>query len=109
MPQTHKILGQNAPAATTLTSLYTCPANTSAIVSSLTICNTGNVATTYRIGVRPGGANATQSQYLTYDTSIPANDSTFLTAGLTLAASDVLSVYAGNGNLAFGAYGVELT
>ena len=46
MPQTHKVLGQSNPAATTLTTLYTVPASTSAVVSTLVICNTASSATT---------------------------------------------------------------
>lgn len=109
MAQTHKVLGQVNPNATTATNLYVCPANTSAIVSSLTIANVSNVAVTYRLSVRPGGANQTNAMYLAYDSALPANDTTILTSGLTLAASDVVTCYASTGNVAFGAFGVELT
>lgn len=109
MPQTHKVLGQNNPAATTLVSLYAAPAATQAIVSSLTVCNTAATATTYRIAVRPAGASIATSQYLVYDASLPANDTVTLTLGVTLAATDVVSVYAGSANVAFSAFGVEIT
>lgn len=110
MAQTHKVLGQINPNATTATTLYTCPANTSgAIVSSLTIANVSNVAVTYRLSIRPAGATQTNAMYLAYDASLPANDTTILTSGLTLAATDVVTCYASTGNVAFGAYGVEIT
>lgn len=107
MPQTHKVLGQSNPAATTLTTLYTAPSQ--AIVSSLTICNTAATATTYRIAVRPAGASIATSQYLVYDASLPANDTVTLTLGVTLAATDVVSVYAGSASVAFSAFGVEIS
>ena len=109
MPQTHKVLGQSNPTATTLTTLYTVPASTSAVVSTITICNTASSATTYRIAVRPAGASIATSQYLAYDAALPANDTATLTLGLTLAATDVISVYAASASVAFSAYGVEIT
>jgi glucose-6-phosphate dehydrogenase assembly protein OpcA len=109
MPQTHKVLGQNNPSATTLATLYTVPSSTSTIASTINVCNIGTSATTYRIAVRPAGASIANSHYLVYDSAIPANDSISLTLGLSLAATDVVSVYAGNSNVAFSLFGVELT
>ena len=109
MPQAHKVLGQSNPAATTLTTLYTVPAATSAIVSTLVICNTASSATTYRIAVQPAGASIANQHYLAYDAALPANDTATLTLGLTLATTDVISVYAGSASVAFSAYGVEIT
>jgi hypothetical protein len=109
MPQTHKILGQSNPAATTLTTAYTVPAATQAIVSTLSVCNTGSTATTYRIAVRPAGASVAKQHYVAYDVAIPANDTATLTLGVTLAATDVVSVYAGSADVAFHAYGVEIS
>lgn len=109
MPQAHKVLGQSNPSATTLTTLYTAPASTQAVCSTITICNTASSATTYRIAVRPAGASIATSQYLAYDAALPANDTATLTLGVTLAATDVLSVYAASANVAFSAFGVEIT
>lgn len=39
MISTYKVLGQSAPAATTAVDLYTVPALTSTIVSTITVCN----------------------------------------------------------------------
>ena len=109
MPQTHKVLGQANPAATTLTTLYTVPASTQAVCSTITVCNTASSATTYRIAVRPAGASIATSQYLAFDAALPANDTATLTLGVALAATDVISVYAGSANVAFAAFGVEIT
>jgi hypothetical protein len=108
MPQTHKVLGQSNPSATTLTSLYTVPSSTQAIVSTLSVSNLG-VSTTFRVAVRPAGATIANQHYLVYDASVNANDSFFLTLGISLAATDVVSVYAGTANLAFSLFGVEVT
>ena len=109
MPQTHKVLGQSNPAAATLTTLCTVPASTSAVVSTITICNTASSATTYRIAVQPAGASIANQHYLAYDAAIPANDTATLTLGVTLATTDVISVYAASASVAFAAYGVEIT
>jgi len=108
MPQTHKVLGQSNPSATTLTTLYTVPASTSAVASTLSVANLG-VSTTFRVAVRPAGATVANQHYLAYDATVNANDSLFLTLGISLAATDVVSVYAGTANLAFSLFGVEIT
>ena len=108
MPAAYRVLGQSNPAATTLTTLYTVPAATSAVASSITVCNLG-VSTTYRVAVRPAGAAIANQHYVVYDASLNAGDSVFLTLGLTLAATDVVSVFAGTANVAFQLHGSEIT
>lgn len=109
MPQTYKVLGQSAPSSTTLTTLYTVPAATSAVVSTLVVCNRAAAARSFRLAVRPAGAGIANQHYLAYDVVIAANDSTCLTLGITLAATDVLSVYASAADLSFNAFGSEIT
>ena len=106
MPTTYKVLGQSNPAATTLTSLYTVPANTSAIISTITVASLGSAAT-FRIAVRPAGAAIANQHYLAYDTTLAANSTTALTLGITLAATDVVSVYASTTGVSFVAFGQE--
>lgn len=107
MANTYKVLGQSNPSATTLTTLYTVPAATSTVVSTLTICNL-SAATSYRIAIRPAGAAISNAHYLVYDQYIASNDTITLTLGLTLATTDVISVYAGTANVVFQAFGTEI-
>ncbi|MBU6346928.1 MAG: hypothetical protein KGR70_16945 [Cyanobacteria bacterium REEB494] len=109
MPTTYKVLGQSNPSATTLTTLYTVPASTSTIVSTISVCNQAATAGTYRIAVRVAGASITASQYLVYDASLSANSTDTITLGITLAATDVISVYASSANFSFSAFGTELS
>lgn len=109
MPAAYKVLGQSNPSATTATTLYTVPSATSSIVSTLSVANIGSTATTFRLAVRPAGATLANQHYLAYDVSIPANDTTILTLGLSLATTDVVTVYAGNASLAFSLFGTEIT
>lgn len=109
MPTVYKVLGQSAPAATTVTALYTVPSATEAIISTIVVANRGTSVATYRIAIRPNGASLADLHYIAYDVTVGANDSTTLTLGLTLDATDVLSVYASNVNLSFSAFGSEVT
>lgn len=107
MASTYKVLGQINPAATTTTTLYTVPSATSAVCSTLSICNLG-VSTTYRIAVRPAGATLENKHYIVYDAAINQYDSVMLTLGITLAATDVVTVYAATTNISFQLFGSEI-
>jgi hypothetical protein len=109
MPTTYKVLGQAAPSATTLTTLDTVPSATSAVVSTIAVCNRAATAATYRIAIRPAGAAISNEHYIAYDSTVAANDTTMLTIGITLAATDVISVYASSANLSFNAFGSEIS
>jgi glucose-6-phosphate dehydrogenase assembly protein OpcA len=109
MPTNYKVLGQSNPAATTATSLYTVPSATQAVVSTITVANQAATAATYRIAVRVAGATLAASQYIAYDISLPANASDTLTLGLTLGATDVITVYASTATMSFAAFGSEIS
>ena len=108
MATAYKVLGQSNPAATTLTTLYTVPAATSAVGSTLSVCNQG-LSTTVRVAVRPAGAGIAASQYIIYDAPVNGLDTLFLTLGISLATTDVVSVYAGTATVSFNLYGAEIT
>jgi len=109
MATNYKVLGQSNPAATTATTLYTVPAATQAIVSTLTVTNQTATAGTYRIAVRVAGATLAAAQYLAYDVSLPGNATDTLTLGVTLGATDVITVYASAATFSFNAFGSELS
>lgn len=83
----------SAPAAATLTTMYTCPASTTAVVGDLTICNRSSTATTYRIARRLLGAAVADEHYLRYDITIDGNAADTI-SGITFSATDKLDVYA---------------
>lgn len=109
MPTVYKVLGQSNPAATTNTTLYTVPASTSAVVSTITICNQASSAATYRIAIRPAGASIAAQHWVVYGATVAASDTTALTLGVTLATTDVITVYASTATLSFNAYGSEIS
>jgi len=107
MATTYKVLGQSAPSATTNTTLYTVPAATSVVASTLVVANRGT-STTFRVAIRPAGATLADEHYIVYDASLNQYDSTFLTLGITLATTDVVTVYAGAATLSFSLFGSEI-
>ncbi len=109
MATTYKVLGQVAPSATTSTTLYTVPAATQSVVSTIVIANRASALATYRVAVRPAGATLANQHYLAYDVIVGAGDSTTLTLGVTLGATDVIEVFASTANLSFNAFGSEIT
>lgn len=109
MATTYKILGQSAPAATTEVDLYTVPAATAAVISTVTVVNRGTSGGTYRIYVSPAGAATANANYLIYDANLDAKGFVALTLGITLAATDELRVYASSADFSFNAFGTELS
>jgi hypothetical protein len=109
MATVYKVLGQSNPAATTLTTLYTVPAATEAVVSTLTVANVGASTLTFRIAVRPAGAAIDPKHYLAYDAELSPSTAQTMTLGLTLATTDVISVYASSTDAAFSAFGSEIS
>ena len=109
MTTTYKVLGQSAPSATSNTDVYTVPSATSAVISTVNICNRGAASSTFRLAVRPGGASLSNEMYLGYDVVIPANDSIALTLGVTMAATDVFTVYASTADFSFSLFGSEIS
>jgi hypothetical protein len=109
MATAYKVLGQGAPAATTAETLYTVPAATSAVCSTLTVCNRDTASASYRIAVRPAGATLANQHYIVFNAVIPGNSTDTISIGATLAATDVVTVYASTANFSFTLFGSELT
>jgi len=109
MASVYKVLGQSAPSATTETDLYTVPGATSAVCSSISVCNRGGTSTTFRVSVSAGGGTTANKDYIYYDVPIAANDTFVATLGITLATTAKVRIYAGNANLSFNLFGTELS
>lgn len=106
MPATIRVLGQVYPAAATETPLYTC-ATTSAVVSTLVICNQGGAPDTFSIRVCIGGAADVPEQLIFESAIIPPGTMLPVTIGITLANTDVIKVTSVNGTSSFNLFGQE--
>ena len=108
MATTYKVLGQSDPAITTATTLYTCPASTQTVISTIVVCNRGAASGTYRISIRPNGATQADEHYIVFDTVAAAVSTTAYTLGLTIDAADVVTVYSSTSDFSFNAFGSEI-
>jgi hypothetical protein len=70
--------------------------------------NTGGAADTIRIAVRPAGATLANLHYMAYGVQVPAGSIfTCYTGGITLANTDVITIYSTTGTSSFSAFGSE--
>ena len=110
MAESYKRLGAIASTGTITTAdtLYTVPAATTGVVSTVAVCNQTASAQTYRICVHTSAAFAVAG-YLIFGATVPANDTTFLSIGIGLSATNVLVCSSSSASVSFSAFGVEIT
>lgn len=104
MSDTWGALAQSVPAATTLTDVYTVPAEKKGTVEAI-MCNRGAQATIRLSHAKAGAADAA-AQYLIYDNILPAAE-TKTTTRFTVGPGDVLRAYTDTGAVAFNINGIE--
>lgn len=109
MSVSYKVLGQSKPSADTPTTLYTVPTGSGnyAVVSTIQVANVTEDYDTVRIAVRPAGATLEDKHYIVYNNAVAAYQSQSYTIGVTLAATDVVTVYSLNGKTSFNLFGSE--
>jgi hypothetical protein len=103
----YKVLGQSNPAANTDSDVYTVPSAKEAVISTITVCNQG-ADTQFRIAVRPAGASIIKEHYIVYDADIKTKETIGLTFGITLSATDVVTVRAVSADVSFNLFGSEI-
>jgi hypothetical protein len=108
MATSYKVLGQVNPAATTATTAYTVPSATEAVISTIMAANLGAAPATYRISVRPNGAAQENKHYIVYDANVGPQTTETITIGMTLDATDVVTVYSSTATMAFNLFGSEI-
>jgi len=106
--ETYKVIAQRNPAAATLEDMYTVPASTEAVISSIIIANRSNATRSFRVSIAVAGAVDSDEQYIAYDTSLPGNGIQELTIGATLGPGDVIRVQASAADLSFNVFGTEI-
>lgn len=109
MATTYKVLGQAAPANTSNADLYTVPAATQAVVSTLQVANMTTEEATFTIYVRVAGATAANSNAIAKDVSVLGNSILAITTGMTLGATDKVTIQSSVANaLTFTMFGSEI-
>lgn len=99
-------LGAIDLAATTLTVLYTTPANT-ITTTNISICNRNTVAAQIRVAVINGSIGSIlDSDYIEYDIPLNANGVIERT-GIVLAAGQTIAIYCNLSNISAVCWGFE--
>lgn len=110
MATSYTVLGQQDLTTTNLTDIYTVGSGKEAVISTIIIANRESSADSFRIAIRTGGDPISNEHYIAYDVPIAANDSTTLTLGITVEATDVVSVKATTADyLSVNIFGAEVT
>ena len=99
------VLGQSALSATTLTTVYTVPASTLAVVNINIVNRSASATADVRVAL---AATATPgvSEYIEFDATIPARGVLERT-GIALQATEKVVVYASTANCSANVYGLE--
>lgn len=110
MATTYKRAGVQGTASTgTYATLYNVPAATSAVLSTIAVCNTAGSAATYRIGFDTTAGTPDATEWLVYDASVPATDTVFLTVGVSLETGSYIRVSSSANTVTFQAFVSEIT
>ena len=100
---------QGTASTGTFATLYTTPASTEAVISSLVICNQSSSAITVRIGLDATEGTPGADECLVYDASVAGNDTVALTLGITMDASKYLRVSSSANTISFSAFLSEIS
>jgi len=98
----YKVFQAN-PAYDTPADLYTVPSAKEAVISTIAVCNFG-ATDTFSIWIRKAGDTAADVHLLAYEVGVDANETFFITAGVALATTDVITVEAATADMTFQAF-----
>ena len=111
MAQSYKRLGAINPSANTQANLYVVPAATSAVISTITICNQTATNASYSLAIMNSSefnAAAPTATFIIRGGVVPAADTIAITLGLTANAGSVLAANTNSGNISILAFGTEV-
>ena len=92
----------------TAATLYTVPAATSTVISTITICNTSSSSATYTLCIHTATSFAA-SGYIVYQATIAGNDTVGLTFGATMDATNkYLLASSSTASVTFNVFGSEI-
>lgn len=102
-----KVLGQVLSTGSAQ-NLYTVPASTQTVVSTLTVANLTSQVGTFDVAVRVSGSAIENKHYIYKSITLPSNDTFAATFGITLATTDVITVNS-SVSASFNLFGQEVT
>lgn len=110
MATTYKYSQVQGTASTgTYSTLYNTASATSAVISSLVVCNQASSDVTVRIGLDTTAGTPAASEFLVYDAVVAGNDTVALTLGVTLEPSRFIRVASSASTCNFTAFLSEIS
>ena len=100
---------QGTASTGTYATLYSTPAATEAVISSIVITNQSSSAVTVRIGLDTTAGTPGASEWLVYDAAIAGNDTVALTLGVTMDAQKYLRISSSANTCNFSAFLSEIS
>lgn len=100
---------QGTASTGTYSTLYTTPAATEAVISSIVITNQASSSVTVRIGMDTTAGTPGASEWLVYDAVVAGNDTVALTLGVTMPASQYIRVSSSANTCNFSAFLSEIS
>ena len=100
---------QGTASTGTYATLYTTPAATQAVISSLVITNQASSDVTVRIGLDTTAGTPGSSEWLVYDAVVAGNDTVALPLGVTLDATKYIRVSSSANTCNFSAFLSEIS
>ena len=94
---------------TTYATLYNTTATTTAVLSTIAICNRGTTDKQFRIAICDTALTPSNEEFIAYDTSVAGEDTTFITIGATMATSQYLTISSTDTTLSFTAFVAEIS
>lgn len=100
---------QGTASTSTYGTLYNTGASTTAVLSTLVICNTAASTATYRIGIMTTAGTPAAENWVAYDATVGANDTVFIGAGIALSNTQYIRVSSSANTVTFSAYISEIS
>jgi hypothetical protein len=100
---------QGTSSTGTYATLYTTPASTEAVISSLVICNQSSSSITIRVGLDTTEGTPGQDEFLIYDAAVAGNDTVALSLGIALDAGKYVRVSSSADTCSFSAFVSEIS
>lgn len=111
MPFAYKRLGAilSSGVIGTADTLYTVPADTSSVLSTIAVCNQAATSATFRLAISTT-TSFVGTGYIVFGATIAPNDTIYLTCGFTMDATNkYLLTSASAATVNFTAYGSEIS
>lgn len=94
---------------TTYATLYNTTATTTAVLSTIAVCNRGVADKQFRIAICSTQNTPSNDEFIAYDTTVAGEDTTFITIGATMSTSQYLTISSTDTNLSFTAFVAEIS